>query len=538
MSALEVRHFHLFCGLGGGAAGFNRGEARVGSMHARFRCLGGVDVSPAALADFGRLAGVAGTQLDLFDRQQYRAWHGCEPPAGWCEATPADIRRAAGGERPHVVFTSAPCKGFSGLLNERASRSARYQALNALTVRGIWLTLEAWRDDPPEFVLFENVPRIASRGRALLDRITALLRHYGYAVAETVHDCGVLGGLAQSRKRFLLVARHMERVPPFLYEPLARPLRSVGDVLGRMPLPGDPAGGSMHRVPELQWRTWVRLALIEAGGDWRSLQSLRVVDGVLAEFGIVPDRGWHAGVAGVRRWEQHAYTVTGNARPMTGAFSVADPRFAGSGEYGQFGVRCWEEPTGTVTGQRSPGQGAFSVADPRHHGPVKHSNEFRVVPYDRSAMAITSAHGSGQCVADPRHRHGEVISGGLEHIGQSAAAAPLPAADERLVAVIQAIDGTWHRPFTTLELAALQGLYDPDADAGLVLEGASDSAHRERIGNAVPPPAAQAIASVIGRTLLLAWAGETFLLSADPIWVRPIASAVAMTGLTGGAPSC
>ena len=70
-----------------------------------------------------------------------------------------------------------------------------------------------------ELILLENVPRIASRGRALLDRMTALLRAYGYAVAETTHDCGELGGLAQSRKRFLLLARHQQKVPPFLYEP-------------------------------------------------------------------------------------------------------------------------------------------------------------------------------------------------------------------------------------------------------------------------------------------------------------------------------
>ena len=36
----EIRHFHLFCGLGGGAAGFNRSNARVGTMGAQFRCLG------------------------------------------------------------------------------------------------------------------------------------------------------------------------------------------------------------------------------------------------------------------------------------------------------------------------------------------------------------------------------------------------------------------------------------------------------------------------------------------------------------------
>ena len=86
-------------------------------------------------------------------------------------------------------------------------------------------------------MLFENVPRIATRSRHLLDQVTDLLRHYGYAVAETTHDCGELGGLAQSRKRFLLVARHIAKVPPFLYEPPKRPLASVGSVLGRMPLP-------------------------------------------------------------------------------------------------------------------------------------------------------------------------------------------------------------------------------------------------------------------------------------------------------------
>src|SRR5690606_28761671 len=106
----EIRHFHLFCGLGGGAAGFNRSAARVGNLEARFRCLGGIDVDPAIVRDFQRLAGVPGTAMDLFDRSQYIAWHGHEPPADWREATPADIRRAAGNERPHIVFTSPPCK--------------------------------------------------------------------------------------------------------------------------------------------------------------------------------------------------------------------------------------------------------------------------------------------------------------------------------------------------------------------------------------------------------------------------------------------
>src|SRR5205814_4591112 len=37
----------------------------------------------------------------------------------------------------------------------------------------------------------------------------------------------------------------------------------------------------------------------------------------------------------------------------------------------------------------------------------------------------------------------------------------LPAAKEKLTAYILALDGTWHRPFTTYELAALQNLFEP-----------------------------------------------------------------------------
>lgn len=623
MSILEIRHFHLFCGLGGGARGFNRGQARVGTMQAKFRCLGGIDVDPASIADFGRLAGVPGTCMDLFDRSQYLAFHGKEPPADWREATPQDIQRAAGGERPHIVFLSAPCKGFSGLLSETKSRSDKYQALNRLTVRGIWLMLEAWADDPPELIVFENVPRIANRGRALLDRITTVLRQYGYVTAETTHDCGELGGLAQSRKRFLLVARHAEKVPAFLYEPDKRPLRAVGEVLGKLPLPGDPAAGPMHRIPALQWKTWVRLAFVEAGSDWRSLNKLSVVDGKLADYLIVPEM-FH-GALGVTPWEDPAGTVTSNGRPASGTFSVADPRFDDKGgDYGQYGVCGWQDPMGAVINVKSPGQGMFAVQDPRMPESKNRQNGlYRVARWDRPTLAITGANhvaGAAQSVADPRggpnpdtlhgkyhitpwnepahaviagnangafavadprpnirhsrsrrednyltgghygvvpwNDHANVVSGrGRYDNGFNSVADPridiLPAAADKLVAVIRALDGTWHRPFTTLDLAALQSLVDPEEhwspdpllqreiarfdahNLGVSLNvfrlaGESDQSWRERIGNAVPPDAAAAIAGVMGTTLLLAWSGETFKLSAQAIWVQPIAIALAV----------
>jgi site-specific DNA-cytosine methylase len=576
----EIRHFHLFCGLGGGAKGFNAARPIAGLLRGRMRCLGGVDIDPAAIADFNRLADVQGTVLDLFDRQQYTDFHGHAPPTTWQEATPADIRRAAGNERPHIVFLSSPCKGLSGLLPERMSKTARYQALNRLTLRGMWLMLEAWDDDPPEFVIFENVPRIATRGRHLLDQINGLLCAYGYAVRETHHDCGQLGALAQSRKRFLLVARHQQKVAPLLYEPPQRGLLSVGSVLGRMPLPGDPRGGPMHKVPSLQWKTWLRLAFVEAGSDWRSLNKLAITEsGTLRDYAVATCE-WHDGVLGVRHWQETCGTVTGNARATTGAFSIADPRPLCSSEYQQYGVRRWDDHSGAVSGQSACGGGTYSVADPRV-GTRPAVACFRIVPVDQGhdvpalrpppdgkkpwakypvsdwVGSTGTVIGGDDCgayaVADPRsldRKAGDAyLSGGHYGVvpwtsnsgaicgaachdnGAWSVADPrdfsdMPRPNDTMSCRILALDGTWHRPFTTLELAALQSLVEPEE--ALELDGLSDKAWRERIGNAVPPEAARAIADVMGQALLMAWSGEGFALTSVPIWVRPTAVALSV----------
>lgn len=549
----EIRHFHLFCGLGGGAKGFNKAQPRVGKMVGKFRCIGGIDINAPAIRDFERMTGTRGTVLDMFDRSQYTDFHGMEPPSGWREAGPEDIRVAAGGEYPHIVFLSAPCKGFSGLLSENKSRTDKYQALNRLTVRGVWLMLEAFADNLPELIIFENVPRIANRGRHLLDQIGSLLAQYGYAVAETTHDCGEIGGLAQSRKRFLLVARHIEKVPPFLYEPDKKRLQSVGTVLDRMPLPGEISGGPMHRVPQLQWKTWVRLAFVEAGSDWRSLNKLEVSDGVLRDYLIVPE--YRPGYLGVNRWDKETGTVAGRSTPSNGAFSIADPRPPiGALEYSQYGVMRMQDTSGAVINVKSPGQGTFSVADPRPSlNKNAHHNLYRIISWSESSKTIASGSHvawGALSVGDPRTGmerskgdnyltagHYGIVKWG-EPCGAVSASAchdngrwsvadhRMPEANDKLVCVIRALDGTWHRPFTTLELAALQSLVDPEEY--LELDGLSDSDWRERIGNAVPPNAAEEIAKVMGTTLLLAWSGETFLLSSAPIWVRPVAVALAV----------
>lgn len=572
----KIKHFHLFGGAGSGAAGFKDATPNIGNLKGEMVLLGGIDVDPLACRDFKTLTGVEQSCVDLFSLDQYLKWHGHMPPEGWREATADTIRAAAQWQFPDIVFLSAPCKGFSGLQSPTRASTPKYQALNELTLRGVWLMLEAFADNLPGLIVFENVPRIATRGRHLLDQIISMLRHYGYATAETTHDCGELGdGLGQSRKRFLLVARHVEKVPPFLYEPPKRPLRSVGEVLSHLPLPGDPIAGPMHRMPALQWKTWVRLAFVEAGSDWRSLNRLAVENGHLRDYLIAPES--YPGVLGVKQWGETSGTVTGKSRPTNGDFSVADPRFAPSAAWkdGQaLGVRRWGESTGTVAGQQGPLQGAYSVADPRHTGPAKHSNEFRIVHWQRPGMAVTSAHGSGKAVADPRPSmrrekgdnyltgghygvvrysdHSYTVSASACHDnGQWSVADPrpaddasaieapaMPSANDKLVARIRALDGTWHRPFTTLDLACLQSFIDPEewfAPGGpaargesFVLAGSSDQRWREAIGNAVPRKSAKAIGTVMGQTILLARNGETFVLGSTPIWVQPMVAALAV----------
>lgn len=761
----SIRHGHLFCGIGGGAKGFNRGHARVGNIVAKFECVGGIDVDEAVCRDFGRQVGVDATPLDLFSLEQYEAFHGRSPPPGWTQAGPEDLRRAFTA-RPNIVFLSAPCKGFSGLLPEERSGTDKYQALNELTLRGIDLLLDAYEDDPVELIIFENVPRIMTRGRWLLDRIQERLGCGRYISAETTHDCGELGNLAQSRKRFLMVARHRDKIPNFLYEPVKHRLRGVGEVLDQLPMPLSGQGGAMHRVPELQWKTWLRLAFVVAGGDWRSLNRLAVEDGFLRDYGVVPVPAMRGGTLGVHRWQDSAGAVTTRGGPTNGAFAVADPRDPtsnadfhrsrmrvnewdqvagaitgqrspgssaqnvadprplpvadlrreeGRAEFGQYGVkgwdqtsqavigkaavgaghfavadprmdgkrfnsayrvvrwsaagpavagpggpgnglavadprapqgahvskyrvtrpeepagaviaasgtgngafavadpdlgglrngalgvRGWSDPAGTVAGETYPTNGAYAVADPRPtHGPNAHTSKHNVQEWTAPARTVTGTDrvGSGAlCVADPRcsgyganaqttrfqvngwddtartvtggkhvqsgapsvadprvrkeaygvvayDQPAKAVSGAGQHDNgygsvadervslfapsnedQKSVGLILPGPTDRLVCVIVAEDGTWHRPFTTLELAALQGLVDPEEH--FELEGLSDAAWRERIGNCVPPPSATAIANVMGETLLRAWAGESFRLSEVPIWVRNVAVAL------------
>lgn len=574
----------LFGGIGGFTKGIMESKVEAYGQVYKWKILCSIDSDPTACKNHDMITGEqTSVCMDLFSRDQYRKWHGHEPPAEWREITPLDIWLAFGEQVPDYIFLSPPCKGFSGLLPSKSAQSDKYQALNLLTIRGLELCLEACRlygnGELPMFIHFENVPRITTRGKSILAKIKKMLQSYGFAYDQrSDHNLGEIGGLGQNRLRFLILARNEKRVPVYCYLPPKKPLKTIGDVIGPLPMPDDPAGGPLHRLPNLQWKTWVRLALIPAGGDWRDLNKID-----WQQYRIVHEpRG---GAYAIEDWHDTSRTVTGTAGPgrSNGAAALSDPRFGfnDNAHAAIYRVCKHDEPGPTVTGAHRPNNGAISISDPRlKKQDGKHPGVYRIVRVDEPAPTVTGTRfGSGaiaiadpRCktnlmpdsygvqgfddtaktirghsrimqsassIADPRMncspRSGTmgvqkwdetaktVIGSGDIHASAAAVADPrIPQDNERGTWIIIAEDGTWHRPLTTYELAMLQG-FDTHLPDGrpFQLEQCSDAKAREYIGNAVPVQSAEAMGNVILIAIANAEAGMTFEMSWEPVWVAP-----------------
>jgi len=429
----------------------------------------------------------------------------------------------------------------------------------------MFLALEAWKDNLPGLILLENVPRITARGKDLLHTLKGLLNSYGYAIHEGFHDCGELGGLAQRRRRYLLIARQPHKIPYFVYKPPLQRLKTIGDVIGTLPFPDDiKAGGPMHRLPRLQWKTWVRLALIPPGGDWRDLQITnnvyRVIPWEISSktitggrvpsqegFSIADTRLNHSPRKGVfkgAQWNKPSGAVIGSAsvRGSNGVAAISDPRIGHYPRDGAYQIGDWSKASGPVVGSArvNSSNGIAAVADPRLDNVNGYGNKYRVVAWDRECGCVTgSRFGSGApAISDIRlgcrPRYGvmdwelpsKTITGAADiHAGTAAIAdIRIPVDTDRPdpPPVIVAPDGSWHRPLTTYELAMIQGFpsHMPDGRP-LQLAGKSDARWRERIGNAVPPPSAMAVGNPCLQALLLSKLGAWELCASD-IWVVPM----------------
>lgn len=585
----------IFSGIGGGAIGLQR---------AGFRLVGAIDYEEAICADYEYLTGSPCTVGDLATME-------------------VDAFRACFSERPDLLLTSSPCTGFSSCLPAKMAKQDKYLKFNSLSVRGIFLMLEAFEDDPIPVVLLENVPRIMSAGAEHLRQIVALLHAYGYEVAQTTHDCGELGGLAQHRRRFLMIARHRGTVETPIYVPPVKRVRGVGEVIYQLPIPTGEVGpaGPMHVLNSASPLNLLRLAAILAGGDWRTLpKSIALKERAArqnGQYGVNdPQEGAHTVIAtatyaatwasvadervdgnvnpqlrcsprgtvyGVVGDDSASGTVLAAARPDNGAFSVADarvsvvrvdeinprikrPRREGSlgvkgaddaataiigacsiqnhpssvadervktelgysPRKGAMGVLGDEEPSTTIIGESRSNKGA-NVADVRiKSSGDTHAGKYGVIRDDEASGAIIGASSlttARSSFADarldaitPTHHLVREEDGSLTLVGP-----PLDLSERgRPVndVVILSPDGTWHRPMTTLELLALQGFPLEVNGEPVSLGGNSQKEHRKRIGNAIPPPTAEAIGRAALSTLA-AVVGGYALVCMEPIWVTP-----------------
>ncbi len=614
----------LFAGIGGNLLGMLRARSRRGS---RFRSAGAFDIDAAACAALKRLTGATAEPVDI------------------AKLTAAQLRERV-PECPDVVFLSAPCKGLSGCLGESLAQSEKYQELNLLGLLAVNLVLEAWwarldgeseadwiaRRRRPKLIFFENVPGIQGRGKELLKQVKALLRAADCEYDERVHDCGELGGLAQRRLRYLLVARHREAAPTPLLKPPPKPLRSMADVLWPLPVPtpGSREGGRMHRLPKLAGINWLRLAAVRAGKDWRDLPPEIVLDwdeqpseSRLGErkqrqsggFGVNDsERPSHAIVAegtvrntwasvadprsvctrrdgsmGVSDPAQPSYPIIAHASIHNGPWQIADPRLGCHQRNGALGVGEPSSASATITGRGDVSHPGRAVADPRLHyrNDPRRTSHGVADPNEPSNTIIGKGQPSNtvRAVADPRvparaQRHAG-IHGVMDQtepartiIGQARNGKGWAAiADERLFhpthrltcsaplsasravwtgarfelvgppvdvepkgrpvhLLIEAPDGSVHRPVTTLELAVLQGFpawHCPGDPTELQLGALSgqwmeldgnDGDCREWIGNAVPVQTGEAMGEQ-ALEVLDAGASEIWSLSSGGIWVEP-----------------
>lgn len=425
MNQCQVMRFACsFGGAGGGASGVIESKADLFGLSARVELSGSIDKDAYACKVYEYLTGSEQVCVDIR------------------EVTPAMYRIIHGEEAPFAIVGSSPCQGASKLLSAAKSKTAFYSALNELTLVNLRLIVAAYapelvgndgailfdlgvevRRDAlkklPSFLLFENVPNITSRARTMLKEVRRILTWLGFVQQDGFHECRHVGNLAQRRKRWFMIARNPEKIPAFVYLPPHHPGLVCGDVLNPLPMPGDPAGGPMHTLPQISalnlWRLWK----IPAGGDWRDL---------------LPDDGTPRRARfrrhHIEKMSEPSVTIGGTG--SNGPCGVADERpsdperlhhvdprpldhaLPGDAEawfHGALGVLCAGEPSGAVIGGASPNSGCFSFADGRpldlalfQNNPSAFSHKYGVACSTSEAPTITTATNLGEgmaCYAAP-----------------------------------------------------------------------------------------------------------------------------------------
>lgn len=414
---------YLFCGAGVGAYGADCAEVEVDGHRATVRNLGGIDFEQERCDTFTKLTGARSLCADIG------------------RIRPRELRAFFGAQAPYFMKWSPPCKGASRLTSKERAATKKYQDMNRLAVKASRKVLAAWKgDERPVMVVIENVPAYRHRCPENLAEVVRLGQRAGYEVSVVEHDLGEEAGLAQRRQRLTICWRDPKRCPGPVAMPPKKRLRGVGEVLGPLPFPDDPAAGKHHRLPRIEWLNAVRLALVPPGGDWRDLPPRGGVVAWLEARGL-----WPAGVdtgpfrtlveeqlgtpvqSGQQRREVHRrHPVQAWAAPAptvagpggAGLCAVEDPRgmealaLGHAPRRGAEGVAAWDAPAPTVRGVARHDNGGAAAADPRPLDALALRADGRagtcgVIDWERPAgtvigMPYVSGGSTPGSVADPR----------------------------------------------------------------------------------------------------------------------------------------
>lgn len=287
----------LYCGAGGLTLGLKR---------AGFNVVAGVEVNPEIAKTYK--ANHRTTKLLIKDVR---------------EISGKEILELTGLKEIDFVAGCPPCQGFSSL----TSKYRREDPRNVLILEMARI-IEELR---PKAVMMENVPRIETRGKPILDEFVSRLEFMGYNVNKGVLQLADYG-VPQSRRRFVLLAGkgffidHPKRTHCRKGDKKRKlnPWPKLAGVIKGMSAPvtlsqarknGGPKKFNWHVVGDLKKISVSRLKALKAGGSRKSLPK-KLRPNCHAES----DEGFQ-NVYGRLSWEQTPPTITtGCTRPAMGRF--------------------------------------------------------------------------------------------------------------------------------------------------------------------------------------------------------------------------
>ncbi|WP_420446043.1 DNA cytosine methyltransferase [Candidatus Poriferisodalis sp.] len=225
----------VFCGIGGLSFGLSAAGVDV---------VAGIDVDGSCRFPFeANMAGARFVERDI------------------CDVTAEELSDLWPEGATRLLAGCAPCQPFSSYRKGVSPSSDQRWVL----LRELGRLVE---ETQPEFVTTENVPRI--QGKAVFEDFVEMLKGLGYSLDSHVCRCTDYG-LAQNRRRLVLVASRLGRAKVPEGDQRDRPAATVRQAIGGLPPieAGDThEADPVHRSRGLSALNRKRMAASEPGGTW------------------------------------------------------------------------------------------------------------------------------------------------------------------------------------------------------------------------------------------------------------------------------